>query len=193
MIRSLPGSILGAVLALALIGTAASAQAPKAGDPANTLVIELKSGVVKIQLRPDLAPKHVERVKTLAKDGFYNGIVFHRVIAGFMAQTGDPTGTGTGGSKCGNVPAEFSREPFRRGTVGAARSSSPDSADSQFFICFNDAGCVSLNAKYTVWGQVVEGMEHVERIVRGEPPAQPDKMIKVYLANAVPAAAPAKK
>ena len=189
MIRSLTA----AALALAMMGTAALAQAPKA-DPANTLVIELKSGLVKVQLRPDLAPKHVERVKQLAKDGFYNGIKWHRVIAGFMAQSGDPTGTGTGGSKYGNLPAEFSPEPYKRGTVGAARTSDPNSANSQFFICFNDAGCTSLNGKYTVWGQVIEGMENVERIARGEPPVQPDTIIKAYIASAAPgAAAPAVK
>ncbi len=168
------------VLALGLLSAAAQAQAPKA-DPANTLVIELKSGVVTIRLRPDLAPKHVERVKTLAKEGFYNGQKFHRVIAGFMAQTGDPTGTGTGGSKYGHLPAEFTPEPYKRGTIGAARTNDPNTANSQFFICFTDAGCSMLNGKYTVWGQVTEGMEHVDRIAHGEPPAQPDVMVKVYL------------
>jgi peptidylprolyl isomerase len=158
----------------------ASAQAPNA-DPANTLVIELKTGKVLIGLRPDLAPKHVERVKRLAKEGFYNGLKFHRVINGFMAQTGDPTGTGTSGSKYGNVPAEFTREPFVRGTVGAARAQSPDSANSQFFICFTDQGCGSLTGQYTVWGKVIDGMPSVDQIVRGEPPAQPDVMQKVYL------------
>jgi len=187
-------SLTGAAVALALMCSAALAQAPKAADPANTLLIELKSGTIKVQLRPDLAPKHVERVKQLAKDGFYNGLKFHRVIAGFMAQTGDPTGTGTGGSKYGNLPAEFSKEPFKRGTIGAARTNDPNTANSQFFICFTDTGCNFLTGKYTVWGQVTEGMEHVDRIVRGEPPLQPDLMIKAYLANAAPAAgAPAKK
>jgi peptidylprolyl isomerase len=162
---------------LALIAPA-TAQVPKL-DPANTLIIELKSGKVTIQLRPDLAPKHVERVKTLAKQGFYDGLVFHRVIKGFMAQTGDPTGTGTGGSKLGNVPAEFTPTPFARGTVGAARSQSPDSADSQFFICFTHTPF--LNGKYTVWGQVVDGMQHVDQIALGEPPPKPDKMLKVYV------------
>ncbi len=190
MIRSL----IGAGVALALMGGAALAQAPKAGDPANTLVIELKSGIVKVQLRPDLAPKHVERVKQLAKDGFYNGLKFHRVIAGFMAQTGDPTGTGTGGSKYGNLPAEFTSEPYKRGTIGAARTNDPNTANSQFFICFTDTGCNFLTGKYTVWGQVTEGMEHVDRIARGEPPAQPDVMIKAYMANAASGAtAPSKK
>ena len=165
---------------VAVLAQGASAPAPNA-DPANTLVIELKSGKVLIGLRPDLAPKHVERVKRLAKDGFYNGLKFHRVINGFMAQTGDPTGTGTSGSKYGNVPAEFTKEPFVRGTVGAARSQSPDSANSQFFICFTDAGCGSLTGNYTVWGKVIDGMANVDQIVRGEPPATPDTMQKVYL------------
>ncbi len=165
-------------LAFLTLVVPASAQAPKL-EPANTLIIELKSGKVTIQLRPDLAPKHVERVKTLAKQGFYDGIVFHRVIKGFMAQTGDPTGTGTGGSKLGNVPAEFTPTPFGRGTVGAARSQSPDSADSQFFICFTHTPF--LNGKYTVWGQVVDGMQHVDQIALGEPPPTPDKMLKVYV------------
>lgn len=171
------------LLAVALLCAdplAAAAQAPKS-DPSNTLVIELKTGKVLIGLRPDLAPKHVERVKRLAKEGFYNGLKFHRVINGFMAQTGDPTGTGTSGSKYGNVPAEFTKEPFVRGTVGAARAQSPDSANSQFFICFTDQGCGSLTGQYTVWGKVIDGMPNVDQIVRGEPPAQPDVMQKVYL------------
>lgn len=149
-------------------------------DPANTLVLELKSGKVLIALRPDLAPKHVERVKQLAKDGFYNGIKWHRVIDNFMAQSGDPTGTGTGGSKYGKLPAEFTPEVYGRGTVGAARTADPNSANSQFFICFGD-GCKGLTGKYTVWGKVIEGMEHVDKIARGEPPAQPDTIQKAYL------------
>ena len=160
---------------------AATPAAAAKADPANTLVIELKSGKVLIGLRPDLAPKHVERVKQLAKQGFYNGQKFHRVINGFMAQTGDPTGTGTGGSKLGDLPAEFTPEPFKRGTIGAARTASPNSANSQFFICFSDMGCSSLTGKYTVWGSVIEGMEHVDQITRGEPPANPDVMQKVYI------------
>lgn len=168
------------VCAAPLFALAQSASQPKP-DPSNTLVIELKTGKVLIGLRPDLAPKHVERVKKLASEGFYNGQKFHRVINGFMAQTGDPTGTGTGGSKYGNVPAEFTPEPFKRGTVGAARSQSPNSANSQFFICFTDQGCGSLTGQYTVWGMVIDGMQNVDQIVRGEPPAQPDVMQKVYL------------
>ncbi|MEC9433076.1 MAG: peptidylprolyl isomerase [Pseudomonadota bacterium] len=148
-------------------------------DPQNTLVIELKDGPVLIELLPQVAPKHVERIKTLAKEGFYDGVVFHRVIEGFMAQTGDPTGTGRGGSKLPDVPAEFSNVPFERGTVGAARSQNPNSANSQFFIMF--APGHFLNGQYTVWGQVIEGMDKVDAITRGEPPRNPDKMIKVYL------------
>jgi peptidylprolyl isomerase len=168
---------------VALIGMAgaALAQASKAPDPAHTLVLELKTGKVLIKLRPDLAPKHVERVKLLAKEGFYNGLKFHRVIDGFMAQTGDPKGDGTGGSKYPDLPAEFSREAYKRGTIGAARTSNPNSANSQFFICFNDTGCRGLTGQYTVWGEVVEGMEHVDKVAKGEPPANPDVMQRVYL------------
>ena len=184
--------VAASLMAAALTGVA-NAQAPApAADPANTLVLELKTGKVTIALRPDLAPKHVERVKALAKEGFYNGHKFHRVIEGFMAQTGDPTGTGTGGSKLGNLPAEFSAEPFRKGTIGAARSASPDSANSQFFICFTDFGCDSLKGKYTIWGKVVTGMQYVDAITRGEPPSTPDTIVKMYLASdAGAAAAPA--
>jgi peptidylprolyl isomerase len=170
--------IVSLLLAAFALVAPATAQAPKP-DPANTLVIELKSGKVLIQLRPDLAPKHVERVKQLAKQGFYNGIVFHRVIEGFMAQTGDPTGTGTGGSGQAKLPAEFSNTPFERGTIGAARTGDPNSADSQFFIVFKHTP--HLNGQYTVWGRVLEGMEHVDQIKRGEPVQNPDKMMKVYL------------
>jgi cyclophilin family peptidyl-prolyl cis-trans isomerase len=147
-------------------------------DSENSLHIHLKDGRVVIRLRPDLAPKHVERIKELAREGFYDGIVFHRVIDGFMAQTGDPTGSGMGGSGK-KLPAEFTKEPFERGTVGMARSSSPDSGDSQFFICFAPAHF--LNAQYTVWGEVTEGMEFVDAIKKGEPPSNPDKMVKVLV------------
>ena len=152
----------------------------QAADPANTLVIETTKGPIRIRLRPDLAPKHVAQVKQLAKQGFYDGIVFHRVIANFMAQTGDPTGTGTGGSKLPDLPAEFSKEPFKRGSIGAARTNNPNSANSQFFICFGD-GCRQLTGQYTLWGEVIDGMDNVDKIARGEPPPQPDKMQKVYL------------
>jgi peptidylprolyl isomerase len=160
----------------------ALAQAP-AADPSNTLVIELKTGKVTVQLRPDLAPKHVERVKQLAREGFYNGLKFHRVIAGFMAQTGDPTGTGSGGSKYPDLPAEFTPTAFERGTVGAARTNNPNSANSQFFFTFTHTP--HLNGQYTVWGKVIDGMTHIDNIKKGEPGsgqvANPDVMQKVYL------------
>jgi len=143
------------------------------------LLLELKDGVVKIKLRPDLAPKHVARVKALAGEKFYDGIIFHRVIDGFMAQTGDPTGTGAGGSDYADLRAEFSRARFERGTVGMARANHPDSANSQFFICFEDAPF--LNRQYTIWGEVVEGMEFVDNIERGVPPDEPDKIISLRL------------
>ncbi len=185
---------LSLCLSLMLFALAAPAFAQDGGkqlDPENTLVIELKTGKVTIALRSDIAPKHVERVKQLAREGFYDGIVFHRVIVGFMAQTGDPTGTGTGGSKYPDLPAEFTPTPFERGTVGAARSNEPDSANSQFFICFTRTP--QLNGQYTVWGRVVDGMTHVDNVAKGEPPENPDKMIKVYvLADAPAGAAPAK-
>ena len=131
-----------------------------------------------ITLRPDLAPKHVAQITKLAQSGFYDGVVFHRVIDGFMAQTGDPTGTGMGGSKEADIPAEFTPEPFKRGTVGMARSQDPNSGNSQFFVMFADGDF--LNGQYTVWGQVDEqGMSCVDKIAKGEPPATPDKMTKV--------------
>jgi peptidylprolyl isomerase len=174
-------SLLCAVLALVALASVARAPAfAQAPDPQNTLAIELKTGRVLIKLRPDLAPKHVERAKTLAKQGFYDGLKFHRVIEGFMAQTGDPMGTGSGGSKLPDLPAEFTREVYKRGSVGAARTADPNSANSQFFICFGD-GCRGLTGQYTLWGEVVEGMDHVDKIARGEPPRQPDTMQKVYL------------
>ena len=151
-----------------------------ANDPENTLYLDLDWGRVTIKLRPDLAPGHVARVKELARDGFYDGIIFPRVIDGFMAQTGDPTGTGMGGSDRGNLKAEFSKEPFERGTVGAARSQNPNSADSQFFIMFDEGHF--LNGQYTVWGEVVDGMDHVDRIAKGEPPKKPDKIVKMSVA-----------
>jgi len=148
-------------------------------DPENTLIMDLEHGQVIIALRPDLAPGHVARIKELTREGFYDGIVFHRVIDGFMAQGGDPTGTGTGGSGQ-HLPAEFSEEPHVRGTASMARAADPNSADSQFFICFDDAPF--LNRQYTVWGQVVEGMEHVDKIKRGEPVQDPDKIVKMQVA-----------
>ncbi len=157
----------------------------------NTLVLQLKDGKVVIRLKPELAPNHVARIKELVGEGFYDGIVFHRVIPGFMAQTGDPTGTGTGGSDLPNIKAEFSSEPFKRGTLGMARSASPDSANSQFFICFADASF--LNNQYTVFGQVVSGMDVVDKIKKGAAGSgtvtNPDKIVKMQLATD---AAPAK-
>jgi peptidylprolyl isomerase len=146
---------------------------------ADSLKVETSEGCAfTIKLRPDLAPKHVAQITRLASSGFYDGIVFHRVIDGFMAQTGDPTGTGTGGSKEPDLPAEFSNEHYARGTVGMARTQDPNSANSQFFIMFADGGF--LDGQYTVWGQVdEEGMSCVDKIKRGEPPAEPDKMTKV--------------
>jgi peptidylprolyl isomerase len=149
-------------------------------DPENTLIIETTKGKVVIAMRPDLAPGHVAHIKKLAREGFYDGIVFHRVIEGFMAQTGCPKGTGTGGSNYPNLKAEFNAEPHVRGTCSMARSSSPDSANSQFFICFADAGF--LNKQYTAWGNVIEGMENVDKIKRGEPVQSPDKMTSVKVA-----------
>ena len=144
----------------------------------NTLILETTHGDVVIAMRPDLAPGHVERIKELVREGFYDGVVFHRVIDGFMAQTGDPTGTGTGGSGK-KLPAEFSREPHTRGTVSMARAQNPNSGDSQFFICFEDAAF--LNGQYTVWGMVVDGMENVDKIKRGEPVQNPDKIVKARI------------
>ncbi|SET03201.1 peptidylprolyl isomerase [Oceanicella actignis] len=155
-------------------------------DPENTLVITLEHGEVAIEMRPDLAPQHVARIKELAREGFYDGIPFHRVIEGFMAQTGCPHGRGTGGSSKPNLPAEFSDEPFERGTVGMARTPDPNSANSQFFIMF--APAPHLNGQYTVWGKVISGMEHVDAIARGEPPRNPDRMLKVRVAADAPAA-----
>jgi peptidylprolyl isomerase len=157
-------------------------------DLENTLYLDVPTGRVVIELFPDVAPKHVEQIKTLTRKGFYNGIVFHRVIEGFMAQTGDPTGTGTGGSDLPNIPAEFNNKNFGRGAVGMARSASPNSGNSQFFICFDDCGF--LNGQYTVWGQVTSGMEFVDQIKRGEPPANPDKIVKMQVAADEKAEAP---
>ena len=146
-------------------------------DRENTLIMETSKGRVVIALRPDLAPKHVERLKKLAREGFYDGVVFHRVIDGFMAQTGCPHGTGTGGSKYANLAAEFNAEPHVRGVCSMARAQAPNSANSQFFICFDDAPFLDRN--YTVWGKVIEGMDNVDKIMRGEPVQSPDKMVSV--------------
>ena len=150
-----------------------------ADDPENMLVMTLDGGEVVIRLRPDLAPGHVQRVKELAREGFYDGVVFHRVIPGFMAQGGDPTGTGMGGSDKPNLKAEFSREPHVRGVCSMARSQSPNSANSQFFICLDDARF--LDKQYTVWGQVESGMEHVDALPKGEPPREPGKIVKATI------------
>lgn len=160
-------------------------------DPENTILIELKGGTVTIELLPGIAPKHVERMKELARAGKYDNVAFHRVIEGFMAQTGDVANgnmednfnlraAGTGGSDMPNLPAEFSKVPHARGSIGAARSANPDSANSQFFINFKDNDF--LNGQYTVYGQVISGMEHVDALTRGEPPANPDRMISVKVA-----------
>lgn len=170
------------LLAIGLIMTLESAGAAEAADPENTLVLELKDGTVLIELRPDLAPKHVERIKELTREGFYDDLLFHRVIDGFMAQTGDPRGDGTGGSGQ-KLPAEFSDEPFVRGTVGMARAQSPNSGDSQFFIMFAEAP--HLNGQYTVWGQVVDGMDAIDSIKKAPPGSQsgtvsdPDKIVSM--------------
>jgi peptidylprolyl isomerase len=151
-----------------------------ADDPENTLVLTLDTGTVTIRLRPDLAPEHVARIKELAREGFYDGVVFHRVIAGFMAQGGDPTGSGMGGSKKPNLKAEFSDAPHARGVCSMARSSNPNSANSQFFICLDDA--TFLDGQYTVWGEVTEGMEAVDALPKGEPPRSPGKIVTAKVA-----------
>lgn len=146
-----------------------------ADDAENTLILTLETGPVSIRLRPDVAPQHVARIKELAREGFYDGVVFHRVIDGFMAQGGDPTGTGMGGSEKPNLPQEFNEVHHGRGVCSMARSQNPNSANSQFFICLADAGF--LDRQYTVWGEVVEGMENVDAIPKGEPPANPGKIL----------------
>jgi peptidylprolyl isomerase len=143
-------------------------------DPENTIIMTVDGGDVTIELRPDLAPGHVERIKELAREGFYDGVVFHRVIPGFMAQGGDPTGTGMSGSKKPNLKAEFNAEPHVRGVCSMARTNDPNSANSQFFICFDDA--TFLDRQYTVWGKVTEGMEHIDALPKGEPPRAPGKI-----------------
>ncbi|RDI60051.1 peptidylprolyl isomerase [Microvirga subterranea] len=149
-------------------------------DPENTIIMETTKGRVVIELRPDLAPNHVERIKTLARQGFYDNVPFHRVIEGFMAQTGDPTGTGTGGSDLPDLKAEFNAEPHVRGVCSMARTNQPHSANSQFFIVFDDARF--LDKQYTVWGKVTEGMENVDKIKRGEPVRDPDRIVSMKVA-----------
>jgi peptidylprolyl isomerase len=149
-------------------------------DPENTLLMQLDTGPVTIKLRPDLAPGHVARIKELARDGFYDGVVFHRVIPGFMAQGGDPTGTGSGGSDKPNLKAEFTDAPHVRGVCSMARTPNPNSANSQFFICFDDARF--LDGEYTVWGEVTEGMDNVDSLPKGEPPRDPGKIVSMRVA-----------
>jgi peptidylprolyl isomerase len=180
--------LLAIALGSLLLMTAAASNAAPNTDPENTLYLDLKDGRVVIQLYPEEAPNHVARVKELTREGFYDGVVFHRVIDGFMAQTGDPTGTGTGGSDKPDLKAEFNQKNFGRGTIGAARTNDPNSANSQWFICFDD--CSFLNGQYTIWGQVVSGMEFVDKIKRGEPPSDPDKIVKLQVAADADKAAP---
>ena len=170
-----------AVLALALLAPSFGARADEAGD---TMILETKNGKVAIKLRPDLAPKHVAQIKALVAKKFYDGIVFHRVIPGFMAQTGDPTGTGSGGSDLPNLPAEFTPTPFKRGTLGMARASDPNSANSQFFICFGDAAF--LNGQYTVFGEVTDGMDVIDKVKAGTKEnngavESPDKIVSLRM------------
>ncbi len=172
-------------LSMAVAAPIAAAGVPSvAADPGNTLYMDLRDGRVVIEMRPDLAPSHVTRIRELVRQGFYDGLTFHRVIRGFMAQTGDPRGDGTGGSGV-NLPAEFTDTPFERGTVGMARSSDPNSADSQFFICF--ARAPHLDGQYTVWGQVVSGMDHVDGIKKGASHRNglvrnPDRILRLQVA-----------
>jgi peptidylprolyl isomerase len=178
--------VLALACCAALIGARDLAAAQEKPDPQNTLILTTKDGDVTIRLRPDLAPKHVAQIKALVKRKFYDGLTFHRVIPGFMAQTGDPKGDGTGGSDLPDIAAEFSSAPFVRGTVGMARASDPNSANSQFFICFDDASF--LNGKYTVFGQVIGGMDIVDKIKKGTKEGNgavtsPDKILRMRLAS----------
>jgi peptidylprolyl isomerase len=174
--------MLMSVLRSVLVSLVLAAATILPASAAEYLNLDLKQGRVVIELKPDLAPKHVARIKELAESGFYDGVIFHRVIANFMAQTGDPTGTGRGGSGK-KLPPEFTKTPFKRGTVGMARSQSLDSADSQFFICFTSVP--TLDGQYTVWGQVVKGMEFVDQIQKGEPPRNPDRIVKMRVATSL--------
>ena len=183
--RALAGAFAGAFLAGTGTILGMGAQAAPAADPANQVVLTTKDGPVKIQLRPDLAPKAVAQMEKLTKAGFYNGLKFHRVIDGFMAQTGDPTGTGGGGSKEPDLPAEFSSAAFNRGTVGMARTSDPNSANSQFFVCF--APSYFLNNQYTVVGEVISGMENIDKVKKGDGASgsvdNPDKIVSMKMAK----------
>jgi peptidylprolyl isomerase len=177
--RHLTGLTFAAALLFALPAFAQPPKLPAGVDPQNAIVIDTTKGQVIIKLRPDLAPQHAERLKQLARDGYYDNVPFHRVIDGFMAQTGCPQGTGTGGSGK-KLKAEFNKEPHVRGTVSMARAQDPNSGDSQFFICFADA--TFLDGQYTAWGNVVEGMENVDKIKRGEPVQNPDKIVTATMA-----------
>ena len=189
---------LSILLGVFIMATSATATAATIKDPENTILMQLKDGTVVIELRPDLAPNHVARIKELTRKGFYDGVTFHRVIEGFMAQTGDPTGTGSGGSDLPDLKAEFNSAKHVRGTVSMARTNNPNSANSQFFICFKPANF--LDGEYTVFGQVIEGMEYVDNIKKGQPGSgavtRPDKIISMKVAAdvkgtaATPAAAP---
>jgi len=183
MLRTTVMTALLALSAFALLAMTATPSHAQGKD--NMLYLDLNGGRVVIEMLPDVAPKHVERIKTLTRGGFYDGLTFHRVIDGFMAQTGDPTGTGTGGSDYPDLPAEFSDVPFEEGTLGMARTADPNSANSQFFIVFEEAP--HLNGSYTVWGRVVEGMEHVHNLKKGDPRTgavdNPDKIVKMQLAE----------
>lgn len=184
LVQFLRRPALVALLAGAVMAATGSVSPAAAADPENTLFMDLKDGRVVIDLRPDLAPKHVARIKELARQGFYDGLTFHRVIRDFMAQGGDPSGNGTGGSGK-NIPAEFSKEPHVRGTLSMARSANPNSADSQFFICFKEVPF--LDGQYTVWGKVSQGMEFVDRIKKGDENRNgevrnPDKIVKMQVA-----------
>lgn len=172
------------ILTLILGGVLLMTQPAKADvkDPENTIYMQVEnSGTVTMELLPEIAPKHVERIKELTREGFFDGIVFHRVIEGFMAQTGDPTGTGMGGSDYPDLPAEFSAENFSRGVVGMARAANPDSANSQFFICFDD--CSFLNGQYTIFAKVTDGMDVIDAVKRGEPPMEPSKIERMIMAS----------
>lgn len=185
MIQKILSKIAMCLTALVVLTFTAKAKDMTYKNPENTIIMELKTGNVVIELRPDVAPNHAERLKTLTKEGFYDGIVFHRVIDGFMAQTGDPTGTGTGGSKLPNLKAEFSPTKHIRGSVSMARSNSPDSANSQFFICFDDAPW--LDNQYSFFGQVISGMEHIDSLKKGTDSSgvvsNPDKIISMKMAS----------
>jgi len=173
--------LFAVLVALVCAAPALAQQLPAGVDPQNAIIIDTNKGRIVIKLRPDLAPKHAERIKTLAREKYYDNVPFHRVIAGFMAQTGDGQNkNGTGGSKYPNLPAEFSNTPFKRGIVGMARTNDPNSANSQFFIMYDDGAF--LNGKYTVIGEVVSGMDVVDKIKKGEPVVDPDRMVKVQVA-----------